>query len=116
MQNNLSEKIENEEPKGVGELFLLITKWEDLQARLDDISKNLEEKYRSDAIIELDLLEEHLHTHQTQIMRQITAYECETDEERLAKLKFWQRCKRLGSASIDRFSVVDKIGLSIPVK
>ena len=113
MSNNLNESLFNSKSIGVSQLFVLITKWEDLQARLDDISKNLEDKYRADAIVELDLLEEHLHTHQMQITRQITAFECETDQERLTKLKFWQRCKRLDSASIEKFSAVDKIGLSI---
>lgn len=113
MSNNSNERDIHSKSKGVSQLFLFIIKWEDIQARLDDISKNLEQKYRADAIVELDLLEEHLNMHQMQIMRQITAYECETDEEKFAKLQFWQRCKRLGSTSIDKFSAVDKIGLSI---
>lgn len=93
----------------------LISIWENLQKRIEEISLNPAESENSSESLQLSLLEEYLQFQQNMVVSDIVEHPCASTEEKLLKLKFWQRCRRMGNTSLDGFSIIDQIGLSIEV-
>ena len=97
------------------QLSRLISEWELLQARIEEISRQELEQHSMQNDVERDFTEERLQSQQSEVMRQIAGTECSAIADKLEKLEFWQRCKSLQNKSIHQFSLTDQIGLSINV-
>lgn len=96
-------------------LSRLISEWEILQKKIETLSFEECKQDASKPEVEWDLEEEHLQFQQSRTMKLIAERQCVTIADKLAKLEFWQRCKRLKSLSINQFSLTDQIGLSIEI-
>ena len=112
MSTSLTTRIEG---RFDDQLSRLISEWELLQERIEEIShQELSGDYVQDGV-DRDFMEAQLQSQQSELMRQIIGTNCSAIADKLEKLEFWQRCKTLQNKSIDQFSLTDQIGLSITV-
>ena len=93
----------------------LMLSWEKLQREIEEISRS--ESFPLDPFVTLanDERESALQMKQDKILREIIDLPCESEEEILSKIKFWQRSKRLGNPDLDQFSPADQLVLSIDI-